>query len=713
MKAYQMIYTYVKNSLSDSELGLANQEGLRVYSCTQGLTKENIEELVRFSSYKMPRNGKDYITGEGDAADMLPKAFRTLRLSDGKYAAIQSVFAGLRDDEEDSIVNFFAHALVFDDVDGDFFPEQYFGSKTFRTALTEEEQNCQLVHYLPAPDAEKSKTLERDVLDFIGLHKKEMSYLINRVINMMTSGDISNICVSTDSEKRTNMFLLALKWLLPRDVSEEAGISTYNIYLPSDRQRKITIHGTVNGLNNITPQSIENRTSCIYIDMDDRNFSNVQISSLFNFEIPELRKEYAAYNFQSVTALLDWISTYENITKSGMGGKLLNLKKSGGGEAFARRAGEIYSEIKNARMEGVKFEISKVMYDNCDALDEETAESVTDVYVDMCMDKLCAGESYNVDNIFNAGGHSARQAALLKRHMPDYMERIRAGFDVAGKKNKLMLLNFFADVKHEAGDDTWKEFFGGRREDISVFTEMAAEEIIRGGNVRPFETPESWTEDDLNETVAYIDSSTKDAKLKDICLRYIARRDECEWDKYGVSVTKHTKTRKEQQEDIQRIRRMLQKVGYIPYQRKQYKDIRADVISDMNGSASPLLLSRLLDAVYRWQSSYGNQPQAEKAAQRVRKLMIEMRRTECSCFDYIIPKLALEIIDSPGHYHEIMINADTMPESFWNWFLIGYGKRRRDDDKMLTYMRVYSASKRRISRMSVNKRMRAAFKDVD
>ena len=59
----------------------------------------------------------------------------------------------------------------------------------------------------------------------------------------------------------------------------------------------------------------------------------------------------------------------------------------------------------------------------------------------------------------------------------------------------------------------------------------------------------------------------------------------------------------------------------------------------------------------------------------------------------MIPKLALEIIESPGHYHEVMINTETMPPSFWNWFLIGYNKSKEDEDKMLAYTRVYSASK--------------------
>lgn len=54
MKVYQLIYTSVQHSLSDPELGLVNQSGLRVFSCTQGLTKQNIDETIRFATYRLP-----------------------------------------------------------------------------------------------------------------------------------------------------------------------------------------------------------------------------------------------------------------------------------------------------------------------------------------------------------------------------------------------------------------------------------------------------------------------------------------------------------------------------------------------------------------------------------------------------------------------------------------------------------------------------------
>ena len=163
---------------------------------------------------------------------------------------------------------------------------------------------------------------------------------------------------------------------------------------------------------------------------------------------------------------------------------------------------------------------------------------------------------------------------------------------------------------------------------------------------------------------------------------------------------------------MQKIRRMLSKVGYIPYQRATYTNLKPEVTDDIRNNNSPLLISRLLYAVYRWQGTYGNQMKAEKCANRVRKLLLEMRKTQTSCFNFMIPKLALEIIESPGHYHEVMINTETMPPSFWNWFLIGYNKSKEDEDKMLAYTRVYSASKAKMSRIPAKKKMRETFKDV-
>ena len=244
MKVYQMIYTSVQHSLSDQELGLSNQAGLRVYSCSQGLERENLDEIARFASYRLPKNNtKEYskVVGDPTVPEMFPKTFRTLKLSDGKYAAIQSVFSGV--DYQGHEGNFFAHALIFDNVEPDFFPEQYCNSKTFKTYLTEKEASTELVHYLPILEsAEKNSEYEEEIYKFIDGHKKELSYLINSVITLLMGSNIKNICVATLSGEETEKYLVSLKYLLPRDVSLGTGISTYNVYLPSDKQDSICMH---------------------------------------------------------------------------------------------------------------------------------------------------------------------------------------------------------------------------------------------------------------------------------------------------------------------------------------------------------------------------------------------------------------------------------------------------------------------------------------
>ncbi len=712
MKVYQMIYTSVRHSLSDSALGLSNQSGLRVYSCTQGITRDNINELIRFAGYRLPKNSKTSYSEtacDPTVPELFPKVFRTLKLSDGRYAAVQSVFSGV--DFQGQHGNFFAHAFVFDEVDDDFFPEMFYGSKAFRTHLTEAEAEGELVHYLPLiEELSPEDGFEKKITDFIEEHKKEMAYIVNKAFVLLTSETIKNICIATANEEKTAMYLIALKYLLPRDISENVGISTYNVYLPSEKQHNIVFHGTIKGKNNITPQAIETRESCLYMDLDKTDIITDEPCSLFKFPIKELRQKYAAYGFTSVTSLMDWVATYENITSPGMGGKLLNLKRSGGDKAFLIRAGELYELIENDDMRDVRFEILKVMYDNI-GLFGEKVEDITGAYMELCVDKLCAGHSYDIESILPKSGSVKIQAEYLKTKIPDYMAKIKNSLEPISEKNKLTLLRLFAEIKHETATKTWRELFE-TKENLSVFVEMSATAAITGIGVHAFSAPAGWTSADLSEAVAYFDSSTRDENIKKSCLKYIYRNEDEDWASYGIRFVKHTKTRGEQEKDMEKIHRMLNKVGYIPYQRNSYRDLSLEVSNDINDSDSPLLLSRLLDAVYKWQSKYGNQAAAKKAAEKVRDLLLEMKKTQKSCYNFIIPKLALEIVESQGHYHEIIINTDTMPASFWNWFLIGYNHCKRDD-AIISYTRVYSASKKKISRLPIRQKMKQTFQNIE
>ena len=85
-------------------------------------------------------------------------------------------------------------------------------------------------------------------------------------------------------------------------------------------------------------------------------------------------------------------------------------------------------------------------------------------------------------------------------------------------------------------------------------------------------------------------------------------------------------------------------------------------------------------------------------------------RTAAIAYNYIFPKLGLEIAESSGHFHEKIINTETMPPSFWNWFVIGFERSEGNDDKILNYTRIFEANKRKLLRMSEGKHVINAFR---
>ena len=300
---------------------------------------------------------------------------------------------------------------------------------------------------------------------------------------------------------------------------------------------------------------------------------------------------------------------------------------------------ELYPAINDLNMKNVKFELSKIMFDNIELFPNEK-ERVTEIYMGQCIEKLCKGENVEFVNPLGNGENAKEQANAIRVKLSIYMNFVRENIDDISDKNKTELLGLFGSIKHMAEVDTWKSLFTNK-EDLKLFVLLASQIVITGTGLNAFTQVKGWEKSDLAELVAYFESSTKDPFLKKSCIKYIYNNN-LDWSKYGISKTLHAKTKGEREQDLQKIRRMLSKVGYIPYQRATYTSLKPEVTDDIRNNNSPLLISRLLYAVYRWQGTYGNQMKAEKCANRVRKLLLEMRKTQTSCFNFMIPKLALK-----------------------------------------------------------------------
>ncbi len=689
MKIYQLIYTAVKSSLSDPELDLANQPGYRVYSCSQGLTAEEINEIVRFCGYRLPKNTDvEYSKTPFDPAvpDKFPKTFRTFKTDSGKFVAIQVVYSGYDLNGEEG--NFFAHAYVVEDAPEDFRSEMFYESPMFRKYLTEEEQEARLVRYLPSlTEAQYAEGVLEKIDNFVYNHKIQMSSVLEQAMPVFTGDGKTHICINARNQEESDLYVLGLKRILPNTLAENLGVATNNIFLPSSGQNKIVINGTISGKNNISDDDIETRTNCIYIDTQRIETDGVKPMKLFEMSIEELYQSYETFSIKSGRQLQLWLNSYERLNEEGVGDRLRDLYAQVGENLFVQRAETLYERINRADYKQVKFEILDVMFEHID-LFKGKEEEIAHGLILHGIECIYHGEPRNIENALKT--LEPEGAAKIRERLEEFIKTYTP--ESLDEKSGALLLRVFSLLKSATESRTWKSFFNENEEYISKFLQVCATVMINDTAPVTFTAPAIWLDNDMAEVIAMFDASTEDVHLKKACRKYILENKTAPWSEYGIILQKKRKSREEAEEDIQKIRKLLNTVGYAPYQRTTYKDVKYDIINEMNSKENPLLIARLLNAFYEWQGS-DSEVKSEKLALKISGLILELRETQNSCYNYVFPKLALEILDTPGLYHELMINPETMDEDFWYWFYIGY-KRSLDNELIsVNYKKVATENK--------------------
>lgn len=700
MKIYQLIYTSVKHSLTDQTLGLINQPGYRVYSCSQGISKEDVNEVIRFCGYRLPKNlDVKYSEKPFDPTvpGKFPKIFRTLKTASGSYVAISVVYSGY--DWEGEEGNFFAHAFIIEDADEGFTPEMFYGSGSFKEYLTPEESDTELVKYLPEltePDFDGE--LYNKVDSFVSNHKIQMSAILEQVIPVLTGSEKTHICISAKSAEESAMYVLGLKRILPAGISSEYGIATNNVFLPSSGQNKIIINGTVTGKNNITEDDIQRRTNCVYIDVQRIETDGVKPMKLFEMSMSELHKSYEDFSIRSGKQLVLWLNSFERLTEEGVGTRLNDLYESVGERLFVERARSLYEKLNKAEMKQVRFEILEVMYEHR-SLFPDIRDDLIKSFLLEGVQCICDGEQKNVENVFKDIDHAT--AVSIYANLDGVMSLVNS----KTQKSQTLLLRIFSLMKNTAGIETWKEFFKDNKEYLSLFTTFCADVMISDTIPVTFTAPAIWTDSDTAEAIAYIDASTDDEEIHKACVKYILAHKNEAWTRYGIMIEKRKKSKEDSESDMMRIKKMLTEAGYVPYQRSSYKDLKFQVLNEMATNENPILLIRLLYAVYTWQGAADRVAESEKCAKEIFALIMELRETGLSLYRFVFPKLALEILDSPGYCHEIIINSQTMEPDFWNWFYVGFRKNAGNDLIRDNYERVLESSREEIEKMPVYKRI--------
>lgn len=702
LKIYQLIYTSVLYSLSDVSKGLVNQPGYRVYSCSEKLTKEEINEVVRYASYRLPRSEENSVyskvPSDPEVPEKFPKTFRSFKMKNGKTALIQSVFAGY--DYTGKPGNFFAHVLIVENPPAGFRPEQYIGSPDFRTHLTEKEAYRQIVKYLPELKMlRRQEDFDTRIDEFIKGHKDEVSYLWEKYMYTLSKG--KNLCIAAETESDAQLYIMALKTLLPCEI--DSGFSTYNVYMPSDKHREINLHATILGKNNITQDSINMHKSCVYVDMSDTDFTQTMPQIVIDMPLEKLHKAYAKYRLDTPQKLDAWLDSYDGVSAVGM--KLMRILKICGEKAFADRALELYAKIDKEEMSAIRFEIIRCMYERIDLFPQQ-AETLSKRFLKTSVEKLCIGDDFDIEPYFT-DELSELRGGYSKSSLRDIMEVLRRYYPTMGGSQKLLILRSWALIKQAQKYGSWKEFLGGNDDYLSVFVQTAADVMIQYGVPVTFSAPSMWTPRELCEMIAYFDAGTENEAVKSACFNYIISNQDMDWEHLGVEFTSRLKTDREDKAFFDNLHRRLKLVGYTPYSGGSYTDLRMEIEEEAAKGRATSLFTRLMIEYYSWLDAV---PMEKKeSARRVKNLLLRIKKEQPKLYDFLIPKFAIEVLDSQSNYQEEIITSETMCPSFWNWFLIGYRRKSDDVQTQNVYQHVYLANRSKLAQAPNRNLLRREF----
>ena len=130
MKALQYIYTACRDNGSFS-----------VYSCSEGVTAEEKQEIFQYMQYKRPNNLPQF-PNEENPIDVYPVSCAFFPLKSGRICISQASYVGrVYDNNGDKRGgNYLIHALIFSSIDLICSPVQLFEENIFKSELSEREQ---------------------------------------------------------------------------------------------------------------------------------------------------------------------------------------------------------------------------------------------------------------------------------------------------------------------------------------------------------------------------------------------------------------------------------------------------------------------------------------------------------------------------------------------------------------------------------------------
>lgn len=222
MSLHQIIYTSCMRGINGVN------DGQQVYSYDASFIDANNDEVKSLFSYQPPVLDPGVIMTE-EIAVTLPKSFTYRKLNSGVCALALSTYLG-RDymGSAGRFGNHLSHVIVFDEVDLQNYPCEFYGSRLLRDHMEYEEvNNPNRPDFLPEPVLERGFIIDIDVvIDFLSVAER-MEVFKNMLHAVLSFESQRKRVVICDEPENIILWIAAVEYTLPLKMALGINFTTY------------------------------------------------------------------------------------------------------------------------------------------------------------------------------------------------------------------------------------------------------------------------------------------------------------------------------------------------------------------------------------------------------------------------------------------------------------------------------------------------------
>ena len=207
---------------------MENANGFNTYSMSEGLSREDKDDLIRFAGSYTPPDHLPFHPTQEEIDALFPVVFASFPLRSGKWAVTRTIYIG-KDYAGVRWGNFFSHGIISPTANWPFHPIRLWNCKLFANGLAEEE----LREHSPLPlpqlviDENDLRDFSTDIPRFLGdqsIREASLLPLIEAVRNFRTSG---KTVLLRDDPENIPLWIAAIQYAFPPRMASGISFTTY------------------------------------------------------------------------------------------------------------------------------------------------------------------------------------------------------------------------------------------------------------------------------------------------------------------------------------------------------------------------------------------------------------------------------------------------------------------------------------------------------